>query len=112
MTTHRTRFVLIPADRDTEEIHDVQDFDTAAVAAGTYYSRTRDGHDLPAASAGDLLYTELLLYGRSIEARWHIAGPDYLLPVTEDQLMEHLGTQLADDAAQYLHAELDPGASH
>lgn len=112
MTTHQTRYVRIPANPDTEQLDDVRDYDTAAEAAGTYYLALRYDHDLPVTRAGDLLYTELILHGMTAEASWHIAGEDYLLPLTEDQLAEHLGAQLVDDAASFLHAELGPGASY
>lgn len=112
MTTHQTRMVLIPADRDIDELHDIRDHDTASQATGDYYRRARLGQDLPSTSPGDLLYTELSLDGHTVETRWHIAGDDYLLPVTDDQLLNHLGAQLADQTDQYLQAELGPGASH
>ena len=112
MSTHQTKITVLPADPGRDVVYDVRDHATDAEAIASYCARVKVAHDLPATGDGDLMCADLILDGEVYRRRWYLAGDDYLLPLTDDQLMTHLGEQLASEAADYLYAELGPGASH
>ncbi len=76
---------------------------TAGAAGGYYFQTLRDDRALPATRSGDLLYTELVLDDQVVKSCWWIAGKDYLLPISEGQLLEHLGAGVVTAAEALLH---------
>ena len=100
---HRTRIHHIPADRDQRGTDDTRTHASAGFAGGYYFETIRTDAALPATRPGDLLYTELVLDDQHVKHTWWIAGEDYLLPVTEDQLLEYLAVGVVEAAEALLY---------
>ncbi|PRZ34796.1 hypothetical protein CLV47_12328 [Antricoccus suffuscus] len=99
---HRTRIRHIPADPALPASDDTRSHASPGFAGGYYFQTIRDDAALPVTQPGDLLYTELIIDDQHVKQSWWIAGEDYLLPITDDQLLDHLTAGVVEAAETLL----------